>query len=68
MYARYASTAGWAFGSIVGVGLLVGAEVIRLDVEAVGFKAPSPPPQAVVDRTVRVAAAAAAIRFSLIKA
>jgi hypothetical protein len=65
---RKAVTAGCAFGSIVGVGLLVGAEVIGLDVEAVGFKAPLPPPQAVVDRTVTVTAAAAAIRFSLIKA
>jgi hypothetical protein len=34
MYARYASTAGCAFGSIVAVGLLVGGDVvIGLDVD-----------------------------------
>jgi len=64
MYARYASTAGCAFGSIVGVGLLVGevAEVVG-DFVAVGFTATSSPPQAVVAKTVKVIAAAIRFRF-----
>jgi hypothetical protein len=65
MYARYASTAGCAFGSIAGVGLLVGegvAEVVG-DFVAMGFTATSPPPQAAVAKTVTVNTAAIRFRF-----
>jgi hypothetical protein len=65
MYARYASTAGCAFGSIAGVGLLVGEGVAELDADfvAVGFTAASPPAQAAVAKTVKVIAAATKFRF-----
>jgi hypothetical protein len=64
MYARYASTAGCAFGSIVDVGLLVGEEVAEVvgDVVAVGFTAASTP-QPAVAKTVTVNTAAIGIRF-----
>jgi hypothetical protein len=64
-YARYASTAGCALGSIVDVGLLVGEEVAEVvgDVVAVGFTATSTPPQPAVAKTVNVNTAAIGIRF-----
>jgi hypothetical protein len=58
-------TAGCAFGSIDGVGLLVGEVVIGLDVDvvAVGFTSTTLPPQAAVAMTVKVNAAAIKSRF-----
>jgi len=65
MYARYAPTAGCAFGLIVGVGLLDGDEVADVagEVVAAGFTATSPPPQAAVAKTVNVITAATRFRF-----
>jgi hypothetical protein len=58
--------AGCAFGSIAGVGLLVGEVVAEVedDFEAVGVTTASSPPQAAVAKTVAVTAAV--IRFRLL--
>jgi len=61
----YASTAGCAFGSIVGVWLPEGeadAAVVD-DFVAVGFTAASSPPQAAVAETAKVSATAIKFRF-----
>ena len=65
MYARYASTAGCALGSSVGVRLLVDEEVAGVagDLVALGLTATSVPPQAAVAKTVDMIAAAIRFRF-----
>jgi hypothetical protein len=58
-------TAGCAFGSIVGVWLFDGGEVIGLDVDvfAAGFRDPTPAPQAAVAKTATASPAMIRYRF-----